>query len=217
MKKQFQLPLLGIIMMVATGIGTAEARPISYPGGVSAMVMNDALVNSANVQYSPSATMSLGYTFEHWREDNYNLHALQMNNLIKRWNNPDSQGNLYLESGIGLTGNGAGKSDGVNPAAFTGLETDWENRRLLVSYRNRYTTGSDINDFYMQSARVGVAPYIGEFGDLHTWIMLQVDHTPRADDPVTVTPLVRLFKGTNLVEAGISNQGKILFNWMTQF
>lgn len=211
MQKLYISGLLGIIMMTATL--SAVARPISYPGGIAPMVMNDGTSNSANIQYSPTATYSIGYTFEHFREDNFNLHALQVNNLLKRWNNPDSQGNLYLESGIGLSG----KNEGVHPIAFTGAEADWEDRRFLVSYKNRYTTGQDINDFYMESARLGVAPYIGEFGDLHTWLMVQVDHNPRAKDPVTVTPLVRLFKGTNLVEAGVSNQGKILFNWMTQF
>jgi hypothetical protein len=211
MHKLYISGLLGIIMMTATI--SAEARPISYPGGVSAMVMNDAESNGANIQYSPTATYSIGYTFEHWRADNFNLHAMQVNNLLKRWNNPDSQGNLYLGSGVGVTE----KNDAVHPVAFTGAEADWENRRFLVSYKNRYTTGPEINDFYMESARAGVAPYIGEFGDLHTWLMVQVDHYPQSHDPVTVTPLVRLFKGTNLVEAGVSNQGKILFNWMTQF
>lgn len=211
MKNLFIWPLLSIMVMTVST--HADARPISYPGGTSAMVMNDHDYNSANIQYSPSANLSIGYTFEHWREDNYNLHAVQINNLLKRWNNPDSQGNLYLESGVGLTG----KNDGVHPVAFTGITTDWEDRRFLVSYKNRYTTGQEIDDFYMQSARLGVAPYIGKYGDLHTWVMVQVDHNPSADDPVSVTPLVRLFKGTNLVEAGVSNHGKILFNWMTQF
>lgn len=211
MQKLYISGLLCIMMMAATI--PAVARPISYPGGIAPMVMNDGTSNSANIQYSPTATYSIGYTFEHFREDNFNLHSLQVNNLLKRWNNPDSQGNLYLESGIGLSA----KNESIHPAAFTGIEADWEDRRFLVSYKNRYTTGQDINDFYMESARLGVAPYIGEFGDLHTWLMVQVDHNPRAKDPVTVTPLVRLFKGTHLVEAGVSNQGKILFNWMIQF
>lgn len=211
MQTFFIWPLLTIAMM--TACIRADARPISYPGGISAMVMNDGESNGANIQYSPTADLSIGYTFEHWREDNYNLHAVQMNNLLQRWNNADSQANIYLESGIGLTG----KNEGINPVGFTGLEGDWENRRFFLSYKNQYMTGQHIDDFYKESARVGVAPYIGEYGDLHTWLMVQVDHYPEARDPLTVTPLVRLFQGTNLVEAGVSNKGKILFNWMTQF
>ena len=69
----------------------------------------------------------------------------------------------------------------------------------------------------MQSARVGVAPYIGEFNDLHTWLMVEVGHYPEAENKVTVTPMVRFFKNTHLIEAGISNQGDLLFNWMIQF
>ena len=208
---------ISIAMLVAiTSImlcDPSEARPISYAGGVSIMTMNDGDSNSVNVQYSPTSTYSIGYVLEHWRDENYNIHAMQVNNLLKRWNNPDSQGNLYLESGFGVSDKGGG----LNPVAFTGITTDWEDRRFLVSYKNRVTTGEKINDFFMQSARVGVAPYIGEFGDLHTWVMVEARHSPEAKDPFTVTPLIRMFKGTNLVEAGISNKGDVMFNWMHQF
>ena len=69
----------------------------------------------------------------------------------------------------------------------------------------------------MQSARVGIAPYIGDYGDLHTWLMLQVDHVPESDEQITVTPLVRLFKDVHLLEAGMSNQGDVLFNYILRF
>lgn len=202
--------LVGVAMIAPI---PSEARPISYPGGWSVMTMNNGDSNGFNAQYSPSSTYSLGYTFEHWREANFNLHALQVNNLLKRWNHPDSQANLYVESGVGLTGVG----DGAHPVAYTGLKTDWEDRRFLVSYENRYIAGEDIDDFYMESARIGIAPYIGEFGDLHTWLMVQVDHSPEREDPLTFTPMVRMFKGYHLVEGGVSNQGKVMFNWMIQF
>ena len=105
----------------------------------------------------------------------------------------------------------------VDSAVFTGLAADWEDRRYFVSYENRYTEAGDVDDFYMQSARIGVAPYIGEYGDLHTWLMLQVEHRPEADEAVTVTPIVRLFKDVHLVEAGMNNQGSLLFNYVIRY
>lgn len=205
------LALAGLI--TALGATTAQARPVSYPGGTTAMFMNDGDVNSMHLHYSPTARYSLGYKGEYWRKGEYSIHALQMNNLLKRWNNPDSQANLYLKSGIGV----AVDDNETQEAAFTGIAADWEDRRYFVSYENRYTHAGDIDDFYTQTARIGIAPYIGEYGDVHTWAMLQVDHKPEGDDPVTVTPLVRVFKDTHLLEAGISNQGDVLFNWVMRF
>ncbi len=141
-----------------------------------------------------------------------------MNNLLKRWNKPDSQANLYLKSGVGAAYSDHGAFDHeTEPAFYTGLAADWEDRRFFTSYENRFTEAGDIDDFFMQSARVGVAPYIGEYGDIHTWLMLQVDHQPEAEDKVTVTPLVRFFKGVHLVEAGMNNNGELLFNYVIRY
>lgn len=199
--------------LLCLGASEAQARPVSYPGGTSVMIMNDADMNSVHIDYSPSTKYAVGYAAEYWREGDYTIQAVELNNLLKRWNNEDSQANLYLKSGIGV----AIDDDQNDPAIFTGMAADWEDRRYFVSYENRYTQAGDIDDFYMQSGRVGVAPYVGEYGDVHTWLMLQVDHKPESEDQITVTPLVRVFKGTHLIEAGMSNKGKVLFNWVKQF
>jgi hypothetical protein len=190
----------------------AQARPVSYPGGWTLMAMNDGDKNSLHLHYSPTARMSLGYRFEHWREMDFSLHAVQMNNLLRRWNRKDSQANIYLKSGLGVAdGNVHG------PAGFTGLAADWENRRLFTSYENRYTVAGDQVDFYQQSARIGWAPYEGDYGDLHSWLMLQVEHMPESDHHFTVTPLVRFFKGVHLLEAGMNNRGEVLFNYIVRY
>ena len=75
----------------------------------------------------------------------------------------------------------------------------------------------NIDDFFQQSARVGWAPYEGDYGDLHTWLMVQVDHIPEADDTITVTPLIRLFKNVHLFEAGINNQGDFKLNYILRY
>jgi hypothetical protein len=215
MYKHLKLPLMATLCLMASPV---FARPVSYPGGISPMTMNNGEVNAFSLMYSPTAKYAVGYGIEYWREDEYTIQAFQLNNLLKRWNNADSQANLYLQSGVGMAYSDKDDFDHkTQAAAFTGLAVDWEDRRFFTSYENRYTEAGDIDNGFMQSARVGVAPYIGEFGDLHTWLMLEVHHMPEANDNVTVTPMVRLFKGTNLVEAGMSNQGDVMFNWMIQF
>lgn len=212
--KKLALSLMGLCFLSVS----AQARPVSYPGGWTVMMTNSGDANSAHVHYSPTAKMSVGVRSEYRREGEYQLNSVQMNNLLKRWNKRDSQANLYLKSGIGFAYSDAGDFDGeTDAAAFTGIAADWEDRRYFISYENRYIEAGDIDDGYMQSARVGIAPYIGDYGDLHTWLMLQVDHSPESDEKVTVTPLVRLFKDVHLMEAGISNQGDVLFNYVIRF
>lgn len=212
--RYFVLIMLGIACLATP----ASARPVSYPGGWTFMTMNDADKYSVHMHYSPTINYSVGYKGEYDRGGDYSLHALQVNNLLKRWNKKDSQANLYLKSGVGVvyTDQGAYDSE-TSGAAFTGLATDWEDRRYFVSYENRYLEAGALDDKFSQAARVGITPYIGDYGDLHTWLMLQVNHTPEAKDKVTVTPMVRFFKSVNLMEAGISNKGDLMFNWVMRY
>lgn len=204
-----------IAWMLAT---TAEARPVSYPTGWTVMQMNDMDSSSLHVHYSPTAKYSVGYKAEYFRDEDWQFHGAQLNYLVKRWNKPKEQANLYLKTGAGLAYSDYQSLDGqTNAAGFIGLAADWETRRWFTSYENRYVHAGNIGKVFNQKARVGVAPYIGDYGDVHTWLMLQIDHNPTRNDPVTVTPLVRLFKGEYLAEAGVSNKGDVLFNWVIRF
>lgn len=167
------------------------------------MERTDAMSSAVHVHYSPTAKTSVGYLGEIFREDDYLFNGVQVNNLLKRWNKPASQANIYLKSGLGLA-----SSDGTHrPAAFTGVAMDWEDQRWFTSYSVKAMTAGSIDGAMRQKARVGVAPYIGDYGDLHTWLMLETAHQPNDTTPVTVTPLIRLFQGPVLIEAGYSLMG----------
>lgn len=212
-----------LLFFALIGIGLifpsfSHARPVSYPGGWTSMLMNNGDMNSLHLHYSPSAKYSVGFRSAYHRDDDFWHSTLQVNNLLKRWNKPDSQANLYLKSGVGVAYSDAGEFDSeIEPAVFTGIATDWEDRRYFISYENRYVEAGDIYGGFHQHARVGIAPYIGDYGDLHTWLMLQVEHEPEDKNKFTVTPLVRFFKGVHLMEAGMSNHGDVLFNYVIRY
>ena len=173
------------------------------------------MYSSLHVHYSPTATDSIGLYVEQNQEMDQTFTGLQYNRLVRRWNAPQSQGNLYLKLGAGAADPfGAGDAD---LGTFAGIATDWETRRVFVSYDVRARDfGPD--ESVSHAARLGVAPYVAEFGDLHTWAMVQVENTPEADNPVTVTPLLRLFKGPLLVEAGYTlEEDEFLLNWTWRF
>lgn len=211
--------LLFTLWVFALGFySMVEARPVSYPGGWTSMLMNNGDMHSLHLHYSPSARYSVGFLSAYHRGDDFWHNTVQVNNLLKRWNNPESQANLYLKSGLGIAYSDAGEFDGeTDPAVFTGIAADWEDRRYFVSYENRYLEAGDINDHFKQKARIGIAPYIGDYGDLHTWMMLEVEHEPEDDDSFTVTPLVRLFKDVHLIEAGVSDRGDVMLNYVVRY
>lgn len=210
--------LIILTLCIAAITFQAEARPVSYPTGWTVMQNNNADMHSLHLHYSPTAKYSVGYKAEYWRKEDWQLHAVQLNYLAKRWNAPQSQANFYIKSGLGVAYSDYQTFDGkTEPAAFTGIALDWEDRRWFTSYENRLNYAGDIDKSFRQKARVGVAPYIGDYGDLHTWLMLEVEHQPEAEQEITVTPLVRLFKGEYLAEAGVSSEGDVLLNWIIRF
>lgn len=214
---QLSLIMFCVTLLIGLSFKTL-ARPVSYPSGWTIMQNNDMDANRLHVHYSPTAKYSIGYKAEYWRQKDWQFHGVQLNYLAKRWNAPASQANFYVKSGAGIAHSDYQSFDSkTQAAAFTGIALDWENRRWFTSYENRAYYAGDIDKFFTQKARIGVAPYIGDYGDLHTWLMLQVDHNPKADDKVTITPLVRIFKNQYLAEAGLSGNGDVLFNWIIRF
>ena len=205
--------LLLLACFLATHATAAHARPVGYAQSVMAMTMNDGMEHSALMGYSPTATDYAGLRADYLREDEAWMTTVNYNRLLKRWNAPGSQGNLFFLGGVGE----AFRSDDQSAAAWAGMEADWENRRYYVAYENRVIAASAIDEQFMQRARIGIAPYIGDYDDVHGWLMLQVDHRPRNHEQIMVTPLVRLFTTEVLGEVGISTRGDVLFNLTTQF
>jgi hypothetical protein len=207
---RFFIPLFLCLLFVPA---IAFARPVSYPGGWTVMLMNDVETNSSHIHYSPTPDYSVGWRHEYFRDPSVHSDTAQLNYLVKRWNKPKEQANIYFKSGVGV----AYDSDEVEPVAFAGVAADWETRRLFTSYENRFYYGGDLQRFAKHEARVGVAPYIGDYGDLHTWLMLKADYDAGQDDSFSVTPMVRFFKGATLVEAGYNLDGGAMVNFVQRF
>lgn len=193
----------------------AQARPVSYPEGWTVMQRNNGDRSAAHLHYSPTASDSIGlYIERNWAED-VTFTGLQYNRLVKRWNGKGSQANLYAKFGVGHADPFV--SSDAKLSGFTRFAADWETRRWFTSYELSATDFAG-NKSVRHSGRVGVAPYIGDYGDLHTWFMVQVDNQAEAHTPVTTTPLVRFFKGVQMVELGYTLEEKeFLANWIVRF
>ena len=94
---------------------------------------------------------------------------------------------------------------------------DYETRRLFASYELRLVYADGIEKSAWQRARLGVAPYLANYDDLNTWFMIQIDRHPAKTRTTVVTPLIRLFYKTLLIEGGVSTHGTAMFNLVQQF
>ncbi len=193
----------------------AWGRPVSHKGGWTVMQMHNAMNTSVHLHYSPSARHSVGLRGFHARgRDTIGL-VFQLNSLLKRLNRSHSQANLYLK----LAAGGALKNGDLSPAVFAGISADWENRRFFVRYENRARSLGRFDKRFWQSGRVGIAPYVADYGSLHTWIMTEITYCPTANcaNKTEITPLVRFFKGASLLEVGYGSKGNFLLNFIRRF
>ena len=201
-----------VIALAAAGAAFApvgaHARPVTYPGGNMAMLEYKDETVTAETMRTLTPKFAVGWHDEWDHESDWQFHGPMVAGLAHRWNNPDSQGNIFWMAGAGVAWDDVASAGGeAKAAAYAGVEADWENRRFYTQYQARTFWADDIDKTFSQRLRVGVAPYVAEAGALHTWAILQLDHEPEDDHPVTVTPVIRLFKSTVLAEAGVSLEG----------
>jgi hypothetical protein len=193
---------LRLILLPSLFCSAVTARPVSYTGGWTIIEESDRQSSSALVHYTPAPSWSIGLRTEVNRDNDYAIYSVHPTLLAKRWFGKDYQGNLYFHGGIGVASGVYGNPLRDETAVYGGIMADWETRSLFAGYRSRYLDAGHFGDQFMHAARVGYAPYEGDSGDLHTWLMLEIDHRPAEEVPITATPLVRLFKGPLLLEVG---------------
>jgi hypothetical protein len=209
---------LYLIVLIVFYSNLVQSRPVSYPGGKTVMLMNNAYRNTMHLHYSPTSITSFGYKFEHWRKNKFIFNGIQINNLIKRFNKPESQANFYIKSGLGSSFSLKNNSNNKQYfSGFAGIAVDWETQRFFVAYENRYTEAGETKNFLNQSVKLGLAPYIGDYGDLHTWLMLNLENTTIDDEILQITPNLRFFKGTHMLEVGTSLKGKTMINYIFRY
>ncbi|MGB1335664.1 MAG: hypothetical protein ACPG8D_07050 [Luminiphilus sp.] len=193
---------IALVSMSLMLCATAVARPVSYAGGWTLIETSNRASTAGLVHYSPAHNFSVGLRHEWQRASDVKLTAIQPTLLVNRWFGREYQGNLYLTGGLGTAKDESPNNRGSETASFVGVMADWETRTLFVSYEARFLEQGALGNHSMHAARFGWAPYAGDTGELHTWLMLEVDRREHFEDKTSVTPLLRFFKGPALLELG---------------
>ena len=184
----------------------SQARSISYPEGFTLMSHSDIYKDSVYFHYSPSFKYSVGLEVakDDYFDDEYSF--FRFTYLLNRENTQNSQSNLYFQSGL----------DPENfDRHFYGLHGDWETRRWFVGfgYKESFNDFEDFSEKYLQ---FGIAPYLGKYGDLHTWLMFKTKKNSLGDSWSTY-PVIKFFKGDFLIELGYNNKTRTDAHLMYRF
>lgn len=172
----------------------AQSRPVSWSGGSTIIYRTNSMMSSYTFHYSPTYKYSIGAEYVNDRYFNNHFINLRSTYLLDRHNTKISQRNIYLTGGI---------STKTNQDFSYGIHGDWETRRLFSSFSliNKHTKEKDYTENEFQ---LGVAPYLGKYDDIHTWVMLKAKKNT-INNNWEIYPFIKLFQGDFLIEVGSKN------------
>ena len=194
---------------------TAEAKPVSFKDGYGVMSSFTPERFDTELNYSYSNRQAVGIsTIQLLDEaDTPRFYFAQLNFLARRWNELESQANLYVSLGAGELR----LHDTSDLAGLVALEADYETRRIYTALTVEHLQAEESHDYTRLRYRAGVAPYLAPFDSLQTWIIGQVEFNPDLVEELTVTPLLRFFYNNLALELGSSVKGEIFLATMIHF
>ncbi len=159
------------------------------------MAFSDNMKNSIYFHYSPTYKYALGIEGLQDKYFGKDYAYFRFTCLLDRKNTQHAQRNLYFQSGISSEGLGH---------HFYGVHGDWETRRWFAGFGYKKVMNDEEN-YADHTVQLGVAPYLGDYGDLHSWIMLKARRNTLLEG-WSVYPVLKFFKGDFLVEFGYNDK-----------
>ena len=207
-------------LALAGACSLAQAKPIAFSHGTTVMAEYGAgTMVEAQVFYAPKYFLSLGGGYlelesdiDHRRRE---IAYARANYLVKRWNQENSQANVFVWGGAGE----AYVSE-LNSHEFAwnaGAQFDYETRRVYASLKTDLHRSSAFSH-RIDTLQLGIAPYKHDFDSLATWFVVQGRQISGGiHDGTEWALLLRLFKRGAWVEAGVTDDGKLQAMAMVNF
>lgn len=192
----------------------AYAHPVSYKDGLGIMSYNSKDMNELLLTYSFTPKFAFATTY--LRDSKSEFYIPRANFLLHRWNNDDSQANVYLSAGSGVE-----KYDGKTTSVNLGeLVADWESRKYYVYFEHLYlnrNTEKNLSlpdrDYNHTKFRLGFAPFLADYSDLNVWFITQFDRHLNTDQ-IEASQFLRFYIRNVLWEVGAGFDGSFKFNFM---
>jgi hypothetical protein len=195
----------------------AYAHPVAFAGSYSIMTWNSEEMSEWMLVHSFTVNNAIAARYVRIKTDTgeRTFYVPQFNFLLKRWNELDSQANVYLSVGHG----GEKIDNSFKNTSALALEADWESRKYYVSFKEDVLLShkDSSRSVYQTKVRAGFAPYLAEFNEINAWFILQAETINKSEESYTLTPFIRLFYHNVLTEFGVSSKGDANFNFMVHF
>jgi hypothetical protein len=180
--------VVGGWLAVALMAPGAEAKPIAFSDGWTFMHERDSEMIATELYYAPTHWFSFGPSVSLARADDKltarKAEVLHANLLVKRWNMPGAQANVFASYGLGRTrstrffptpglGNGFGSNTVSETAHHAVLQGDYETRQFYSSFKfDAHRTKSFLDR--TDTAQIGFSPYPHDYDDVALWFVGQV-------------------------------------------
>lgn len=212
-----------LALLAAVPLGVA-AKPIAFADGWTVMAeYGTNTMREAQAFYAPAYWWSAGGTYTKLIADDRTFEremaGVQANYLVKRWNLPAAQANIFAWGGL-ASARGFDHHERFSGLAtpHAGMQADYETRLVYVSaktdwYRSsRFTHG-------VSTVQLGVAPFEHDYEDLAVWFVVQARRYTGGILPgkTEVVPMLRLFKGNFWIEAGADREKRAQVMVMMNF
>jgi hypothetical protein len=214
-----RLRVAAVATLFALPFGCALARPIAYADATTVMGEWSRDGRELSVVHAPRHWWSAGVVHivldDPRGRDQHQLDLARANYLVRRWNLPGAQGNAYVWGGVGR-GRGRG-IDGGEVAWNAGVQLDYETLWFYSMVKSDWHRSSSFRH-RMDVAQLGFALYEHNWDELATWVVLQGRNMRGDFTRETETALLlRFFRRTQWIEAGITDTGGFTMMFMVNF
>jgi hypothetical protein len=201
--------------LIAACVTPAFAKPIAFADGTTFMHERDRNMLETNLFYAPKVWVSLGGSTSFMQSDDktkrHEAAYAQINFLVKRWNMPNAQANLFVSGGLGEANvrelNVSGNIDERVTARRIAMQGDYETRQFYTSLKVDTQASSRYFDRF-DTFQIGFSPVAHDYDDLAIWFIAQVKKSRGMDDKTEGGAFLRLFKGNIWVELGMNERRK---------
>ena len=215
MRALLRLVPLSVAAMLAS---QAHAAPMGFKE--SWMVMGDLSPNwrEGFANYAITPRDAVGPSLLYMRSDDKTrtreLAEVTYTRLLKRWNLPHAQANVWFVGGVGSVG--GNDFSGRRTMASPGVQVDYETTRFYASGYVRLYRADGINHDYA-AARLGFSLYEVDYDEVQPWFVVEARRMRGLSDKVEITPMLRLIHNRYFVEAGVNNSRQLRANFMYTF
>lgn len=172
--------------------------------------------------YAVTSRDAIGVSQTYMRADDDDLSAdlteLTYTRLLHRWNQPDSQANLWFVGGVGeiRESDRAADRHSNEIAMSPGIQADYETTRFYLFALYRFYRAAGINHDY-GAVRAGFSFFEPHYEQVHPWLIVEARSMHDLSDKIEITPMLRLIHRSYFVEVGANNSGQPRFNFMLIF